>query len=207
MKKCAIITSYIEGDPAQLIKGYDPDYILCADGGYDHARRSGISPHYLIGDFDSLKGDLPSDIETITFPPEKDDTDTGLCLQAALELGCDDILIIGGLGGRFDHAAANLQLMAGIADKVRRIAISDEKNYCTILQNGSLRLSKKEGQHVSVLSLSDVSFGVSITGAKYPLSDYTMSRTFPLGVSNEYQDDELTVSVKNGTLLIALSED
>ncbi|MCI8645324.1 MAG: thiamine diphosphokinase [Firmicutes bacterium] len=207
MKKCAIITSYIEGNPAKLIEDYRPDCILCADGGYDHARKAGISPHYLIGDFDSLKCEIEPDIKTIIFPPEKDDTDTGLCLQAALDLGCEDILIVGGLGGRFDHALANIQLMAGIADKVKRIAISDEKNYCTILQNGTLHLPREAGRHVSILSLSDISSGVSVTGAKYPLSNYTMSRTFPLGVSNEYADDILVISVKNGTLLVALTQD
>lgn len=207
MKKCAIITSYIEGNPAELMKGYEPDYILCADGGYNYARKSGISPHYLIGDFDSLKGAIDPDIKTITFPPEKDDTDTGLCLQAALDLGCDDILIIGGLGGRFDHAVANIQLMAGVADKVQKIAICDNKNYGTILKNSTLHLPKEADRYVSILSLSDQSLGVSVTGAKYPLSDYTMSRTFPLGVSNEYQDDMLVISVKNGTLLVVLTKD
>lgn len=207
MKKCIIITSYIEGNLTELMKGYEPDYILCADGGYNHAQKAGIIPHYLIGDFDSLEGNMPPDIERMTYPCEKDDTDTGLCLQAALELGCKDILIIGGLGGRFDHALANIQAMSGIAGKVQRIAIKDNKNYCTILQNNSLCLQKQEGRHISVLSLSDESTGVSIVGAKYPLSDYTMVRTFPLGVSNEYEKDTITISVENGTLLIILSQD
>lgn len=207
MKKCLIITSYIEGNLTELMKGYEPDYILCADGGYNHAKKAGIVPHYLIGDFDSLKGSIPPDINRMTYPCEKDDTDTGLCLQAALDLGCRDILIIGGLGGRFDHAAANIQAMSGIAGKADRVAMKDNKNYCTILQNNSLHLQKQERQHVSVLSLSDKALGVSVTGAKYPLSDYTMTRTFPLGVSNEYEDDTVTISVREGTLLIILSQD
>lgn len=207
MKKCIIITSYIEGNLTDLMRGYEPDYILCADGGYNHAKKAGIVPHYLIGDFDSLKGNIPPDIERMTYPCEKDDTDTGLCLQAALDLGCRDILIIGGLGGRFDHAAANIQAMSGIAQQAERVAIKDDKNYCTILQNNSLCLQKQAGQHVSVLSLSDKATGVSVAGAKYPLSDYTMVRTFPLGVSNEYEEDTMTISVKDGTLLIILSQD
>lgn len=207
MKKCVIITSYIEGNLTELMRGYEPDYILCADGGYNYAKKAGIVPHYLIGDFDSLKGSMPPDIKRMTYPCEKDDTDTGLCLQAALELGCRDILIMGGLGGRFDHAVANIQAMSGIAEQTDRIAIKDNKNYCTILQNGSLSLQKQEGQHVSVLSLSDRATGVSIVGVKYPLSDYTMVRTFPLGVSNEYEEDTITISVKDGTLLIVLSRD
>lgn len=207
MKKCAIITSYIEGNLSDLIDGYEADCILCADGGYNYAKAAGITPDYLIGDFDSLDGQLPSGIETITYPAEKDDTDTGLCLQAALDMGCSDILIIGGLGGRFDHSVANIQIMAGHVQEAERIAIKDKKNYCTILHNGRLELTKKNGQHVSILSLSDTSSGVSVSGLKYPLSNYTLKRTFPLGVSNEYEEDTAVICVKNGTLLIILSED
>lgn len=207
MKKCAIITSYIEGSLTQLLSGYAPDLILCADGGYNHAKKANIIPDYLIGDFDSITDCVPSDIPVITFPTEKDDTDTGLCIQTALDLGCNDILIIGGIGGRFDHAIANIQLMAGVADKVKKIAIKDRNNYCTILKNNTAVFSKKTGQHLSVLSLSDVSYGVTLSGVKYPLSDYTLKRTFPLGVSNEYDADEAVISVESGTLLIVLSED
>ncbi|MCQ4636019.1 thiamine diphosphokinase [Anaerovorax odorimutans] len=207
MKKCIIITSYIEGDLSNLICDEQPGFIICADGGYDHARKAGIVPDFLMGDFDSLTGRIQSGIEIVTFPSEKDDTDTGLCLQAALDLGYRDILIIGGIGGRFDHAFANIQLMSGIADKVDRIAIKDRKNYCTILRDGQLRLPKKEGQHVSLFSLSENCEGVTISGAKYPLNDYTLTRTFPLGVSNEYEEDHVRICVKNGTLLVVLSED
>lgn len=207
MKKCTIITSYIEGDLLQLMDPDDPGLLICADGGYDHARNAGITPDFLIGDFDSLKGRIQSGIEVINFPAEKDDTDTGLCLQTAIDMGCRDLLIIGGIGGRFDHAVANIQLMAGLCDKVDRIAIKDRQNYCTILKDGSLTLPRKEGQHVSLFSLSETSEGVTISGAKYPLSDYTLTRTFPLGVSNEYADEEVHIEVRNGTLLIVLSEE
>lgn len=207
MKKCIIITSFIEGDLSKLMEGQKADLILCADGGYDLARKAGIVPDFLIGDFDSLHASLPSAIKTITFPKEKDDTDTGLCVRTAFEQGCREVLILGGLGGRFDHSVANIQLLIGAAAKFERIAIADGKNYCTILQNGELRLPKKEGHHLSVFSLSEKSMGVSLSGVQYPLSDYTLTNAFPLGVSNEYKADFAQISVKNGTLLIVLSQD
>ena len=207
MKKCMIITSYIEGHLPDLIGNEQPGFVICADGGYNYAKKANLVPDFLMGDFDSLTERIQPGVEIVTFPSEKDDTDTGLCLQAALDLGYRDILIIGGIGGRFDHAIANIQLMAGAVDQVDRIAMKDRKNYCTVLKNGELQLSKKYGQHVSLFSLSDVSEGVTISGAKYPLTDYTLTRTFPLGVSNEYQNDTVRIAVQNGTLLIVLSED
>ena len=44
MKKCLIITSYIEGELSELIRGETFDCILCADGGYDYAKKSCITP-------------------------------------------------------------------------------------------------------------------------------------------------------------------
>ena len=48
---------------------------------------------------------------------------------------------------------------------------------------------------------------VSLSGVKYPLSDYTLTSTFPLGVSNEYKEDFAYIHVKDGVLLIVLSRD
>ena len=41
----------------QYIKSkiHDNDFIICADGGYNHAEKMGIVPDVLIGDFDSAK--------------------------------------------------------------------------------------------------------------------------------------------------------
>ena len=43
----------------------------------------------------------------IIVPCEKDDTDTGLAIQKAIETGADEILMIGGTGTRLDHVMGN----------------------------------------------------------------------------------------------------
>ena len=59
------------------------DYIICCDSGLYNAQKLEITPHLIIGDFDSHpKPD--SDIETITLPCEKDDTDTVYAAKEAL---------------------------------------------------------------------------------------------------------------------------
>ena len=42
----------------EYIKGKirDTDFIICADGGYNHAQKMGITPDVLLGDFDSASG-------------------------------------------------------------------------------------------------------------------------------------------------------
>ena len=205
MKKCVIITSYIEGNLVDLIGDFDPDFILCADGGYDYAKAAGITPDMLIGDLDSIT--VPNDpaIETLIFPSEKDDTDTGICLQTALDKGYTDILIIGGLGGRLDHTMSNIQLITGKCHLADCITIRDKSNSCTVITNGSVTLPYIENQYVSIFSMSEKSAGVTTSGLKYPLTDATMVYGSTLGTSNEIIDFQATVSVKEGHLLIITS--
>lgn len=56
---------YIDGD----------DFIICCDSGLYHAQGLGAVPSLIVGDFDSHPAP-DTDIETITLPCEKDDTDT-----------------------------------------------------------------------------------------------------------------------------------
>ena len=206
MKKCVIITSYVEGNPKKLIGDFSPDFIICADGGYDHAAAAGIVPDMLIGDLDSIT--LPNDpaVKTLIFPSEKDDTDTGICLQTALDKGYRDIMIIGGLGGRLDHTMSNIQLIAGKCHLADRIIIKDKTNSCTALNNSSITLPRVENQYVSVFPMTECR-GVYESGVKYPLNDYHLPIGSTIGTSNEITEEYGTFSVTDGIMLVITSEE
>jgi len=206
MKKCVIFTSYIEGNPTELIGDFTPDFIMCADGGFDHAVASGIVPDMLMGDLDSISVPENPAIETVIFPSEKDDTDTGICLQTALDKGYTDILILGGLGGRFDHTMSNIQLITGKSHLADRITIKDKNNSCSVLNNGSITLPRVENQYVSVFPMTECR-GVCESGVKYPLVDATLPLGSTLGTSNEIVEDYGKFSVKNGIMLVITSEE
>ena len=75
MKRCIILGSAPVEDGG-IFDRFDAQdaFLICADGGMDTARKYGIQPDLLIGDFDSMQGSLPDGIETIRLKPEKDDT-------------------------------------------------------------------------------------------------------------------------------------
>lgn len=206
MKKCSIIV-FIESDAKKLMTQVDRDsYIICADIGITYALEAGIRPDVIIGDFDSYKGSLPEDSEVIRLPEEKDDTDTNYCVNYAIEKGFTDITIYGGLGARFDHSVSNIQTLAGAASIVDKISMVTTDNIVYTVENGTLTLPKTEDAYFSVFSMSDVSTGVSIQGAKYCVEDFTITRSYPIGTSNEFKENEAVVSVKNGTLLVIVSK-
>ena len=75
----------------------------------------------------------------------------------------------------------------------------------TALREGSLRLPRREGFSLSVFAVSD-RCRVSIHGTKYTLEDAEIRNHFPVGVSNEWAEDEAEIIAHEGTLLIMESK-
>ena len=63
----------------------DNDFIICADGGYNHAEKMGIVPDVLIGDFDSAKN-FEKVKDRIEYPKRKDFTDGELAVAYAVSM-------------------------------------------------------------------------------------------------------------------------
>jgi thiamine pyrophosphokinase len=195
-----------------MITPLPTDLILCADSGLLQAFHAGLVPHAVIGDMDSLdeagfdRNQLPKSILWIKAPKEKDQTDTALCMEYALTQGCDEIIIVGGLGGRIDHTLANLQNLVGYSHKGVKVSLLDENNRIHVLTDQTMTLAAIPGYAVSVMSWTPVSSGVTLTGFAYPLTNAVLTQDFPLGVSNEITDTSATIQVEHGTLLVIYSK-
>lgn len=185
------------------------DYVIAADKGLEYARLLNIEPNIVIGDFDSLQDknsfNTVEKSKVLTFPIEKDDTDTMLAIKHAIEKGFKHIAIICALGGRLDHTMANIQSIAYAAKFECMCEIFSEKEYLRILSSNiehSVQLPKIDNCSLSLFSLSEKCTGVSISGAKYNVENATLTYDFPLGVSNTWKDDVVNVSIEEGVLLI-----
>ena len=76
----------------------------------------GIFPLEIWGDLDSVTKEIiekyrNNNVRIKKFPKDKDYTDGELILQHISKLNYDEIIIIGGLGGRIDHLLTNLNLI------------------------------------------------------------------------------------------------
>ncbi|MDE5584155.1 MAG: thiamine diphosphokinase [Ruminococcus sp.] len=182
------------------------DLIICADGGLKHALEVGVKPDAVIGDFDSWKGGFPENSEIIKSPPEKDDTDTMLAVRYAIGKNCKSITLYGGLGGRFDHAFANVQTLIFAYENGCYMEIVGDGNILNVQGTGSQTYERRGMRYFSVFSLTEELHISELSGVKYPVSDYIFSQSFPLGVSNEITAEKACVSIKNGLALIICSE-
>lgn len=205
--KALIITPFLTEKIKNTVDIGENDLVLCADVAYLTAKKEGISPDIVIGDFDHGENDAPNGntAEFIRFPSEKDDTDTMLCVKYALKKGADEIVVVGGIGGRLDHTFANLQTLAYIETHGAHAKLISEDNEAFLIC-GENRIAKRDGWYLSVFAYDGTCTGVTIKGTKYEVCGVSLTTAFPLGVSNEIKADEAIVSAENGTLLVILSK-
>ena len=178
------------------------DYVIAADLGFDSLMAYGVNPDLAVGDFDSL-GHRPNHPNVIQLPAEKDDTDMVYALRKGLELGYRRFVMLGGVGGRLEHTLGNLQLLDWLALHGAQGFLAGEKTVATCIRDGrTITFPPSMSGYLSVFCNSGTAEGVTLSGLKYPLEDYMLTGSFPLGVSNQFLGVEAAVSVEKGSLLL-----
>ena len=181
------------------------DIVIAADGGYDILKEKNLIPDIVIGDFDSLVGNLTHE-NVIRHPVEKDETDTFLAVKLAFNKGYKNFLIFGGVGGRIDHTIANIQTLLWVAKRGGRAFLIGNDTVITTIFNKKLAFSADFKGKISVFAQGGIASGVKISGFKYCAEEIVLNPEFSLGVSNEFVGERAEISVKDGALLIAWEE-
>jgi thiamine pyrophosphokinase len=172
---------------------------IAADSGMMHAATLGILPELWIGDFDSAGSELLldySDVERETFPAEKDATDGDLAVTRALQRGASEVILLGGLGGQADHAAAHLGMMLALAQKgIATFATSGEEEAHPLLP-GERKFDLPSGSRFSIVPFAPLG-GLTLSGVKWPLQDANVPLGSSLTLSN-VADGSVTTRVASG---------
>ena len=186
------------------------DRIICADSGTRHAMNMKLTPDVIIGDMDSSSVQFidffsKKGVEVIQYPKEKDKTDTHICVEYALDFSTE-IILLGATGNRIDHMLANISLlMLGIRRNIP-ISIIDNKNYIRMIED-SITLKGNKGEFFSLIPYTEKVEGLSTRGAHYELEDAVMELGNPYGVSNYFEEETVSITIKKGFLLVIKSED
>ncbi len=191
---------------SKIIK--DIDYVICADGGFNNAKSLGIRPDLVMGDMDSIKGALPKKINFIKFPVEKDDTDMMLCVKKALEMGAEEIIIIGGTGGdRIDHTIANICILKFLDEiNISHRLISDTQELLILGEGKSLKIKNLEGHTISVFPFGSDLCKVWYDGLYYKMSGDNIYINSPVGISNRVISRNSIVKILKGSALLIISK-
>ena len=204
---CWVFGAAPQSAPVVLDRRPGPeDFVIAADGGLRPCGELGLTPHLLLGDLDSLGGNVPAGVPLLRLPVEKDDTDTMAAIRhAAAQEECGEIWLYCALGGRLDHLLGNLQAVAFAVRRGIPARIVDEENEILVFSGGSVTVPERAGYSLSVLALSDRCTGVSIHGTKYELEHVTVENSFPIGMSNQWRGTA-EITVEQGVLAVIESK-
>lgn len=206
MKKCIIVGA---GEFSLSSWEYEEgDYLIAADGGYDHLKKKGIIPDMLIGDMDSIGLDyLEKGIRIKKLPVEKDDTDLLAAIKEGLSLGYREFRLYGVLGGdRVDHSLANIQCLLYLYNRKAKGVLYGVHDRIELLCNDKIFYPASMKGIFSIFAFFGDAKGVTEQGFKYSLEDATVKMEFPIGISNEFIGQESMISVREGMLLICIHE-
>ena len=205
MSKALIILSYGEYLSKIDVAALEYDHVVCADAGYLIAKKLGITPDTLIGDFDSM--DLPEGLDAIVLPKEKNLTDAEAACDWALRHGFTELTILGGLGGRFDHTMGNIGLLAKYAKAKVPVTMIDGQNKVFMLRPGVHTIKKDGYKYLGIVSYDTATKGITLEGVKYPVKNEILSNDTTYGVSNEITGEEAKLSFTQGLLLVSQTKD
>lgn len=181
------------------------DCIICADGGTQYALDLGVRPTIAIGDFDSLSKDTYSalaqkGIAVHQFSTNKDETDSELAIQYAVNHGIHNLIIFGLLGNRIDHLFSNITYLTTLSPDVS-ICLVDDVSTSYIVHH-IITLSGKPGDYISLVPIKENVTGVTTNNLKWKLKNATLTFGSPRGISNELIKKPATITIKSGTLLV-----
>ena len=202
MKRCVIVGGADINNYDHIRSALrDDDHFIYCDSGLKHMHALKRLPDLIVGDFDSH--DNPHmDIETIVLPHIKDDTDTVFAAKEAVKRGFDDFLLIGVTGLRLDHTLGNLYILLYLDSLGKKACITDDFSEMEIISAGTAEVSDSYS-YFSLLNITGCAEGITVTGAKYPLSDAEITCEYQYGISNEVLPGETArISVKHGKLLL-----
>jgi len=189
----------------------DADVIIAADGGLKHCTRKGLVPHLVIGDMDSVDpGELAAlekrGVEVNRFPVRKAETDLWLAVRAALDRKVDEIIILGALGGRWDMTFSNVLVLTSPELKETETRILDGNQELFVLQGGqAARLFGDKGDLLSLMPLTAMVRGLTLTGFEYSLDDATLELGTTRGISNVFVEDTCSIKLSHGKLLVTVT--
>lgn len=191
----------------QGVKAYlNGDFVICADSGARHAVSLGVVPDLLLGDFDSIDAETldamaAQGVRRLSFPKDKDYTDSELAIEEAIKVGATEILLIAATGTRPDHSLANIFLLRNLVAKgidARIISGKDE----IMLTNKAITLQGSIGDTLSLLALDPKVTGITTQGLKYPLQNETLYNGSSRGISNIFAAEEVHITLQRGMLLL-----
>jgi thiamine pyrophosphokinase len=184
-----------------------PQFVVAADSGLAAAEALGLTVDVVVGDMDSIDPDALARAEARGVAvdrhrEDKDKTDLELALDVAIAKAgvAAGYVVVTSVGGRLDHALANLLLLGSAAYASASVEAFVDEWHVSVVRRRS-RLRAHRGGLVTLLPVGGDAHGVVTEQLRYPLRGETLAVGTSRGVSNVAEADEFVVDLESGVLL------
>lgn len=175
------------------------DLLICCDGAADKLIAYGLSPQVIIGDLDSLSGDIKKEYASILIQSDdQESNDLTKAVSYCIDRGYTRATILGATGIREDHSLGNISLMLEYYPRIEVQIISDYGMF--FLVRSDEQVKSFIGEKISVFSI-DNRVCVTSRGLKYPLKDLQLSNWYKATL-NEAMGDSFSLQFESGTPVI-----
>ena len=179
--------------------------VIAADGGVVEAQRLDLSIDRVVGDMDSAPPDLVAaleadDVAVERHPADKDASDLELAMESALKEGAEEILVLGGDGGRLDHLLGVALLLAAERWVGARIDAVLGAALVHVIRE-ERRMDGEIGEFVSLFAAGGTASGITTEGLRWQLSNEALFPGSTRGLSNRFAEPRARVRVGEGVVL------
>ncbi|MGG2109783.1 MULTISPECIES: thiamine diphosphokinase [Lysinibacillus] len=186
-----------------------------ADRGALYLIEQGITPHAIVGDFDSLTHEeyelvMKHTNDRQRFQEEKNETDTDLALLKAYTYQPSEIILTGVTGGRLDHYEAAIRSIYRLQREHPHIVlkIMNHANLLQFLMPGTHIIQADEQyRYLSFFAHEETIKNVTLRQVKYETTDEEITLGTSRFTSNEIIGDSGSISFSQGICLMIRSID
>jgi thiamine pyrophosphokinase len=184
------------------------DLLIAADGGARHCQLLGLTPSVIIGDLDSLMAEevtawKQAGVEILRYNTDKDETDLELALLHARRQDIQEVVVLGGLGRRWDQTLVNLMLPAYTRLRGLQIVYWENGEWLYFV-DAEIEIEGEAGCKVSLIPIGGDAQGVTTEGLRWPLVGETLYFGASRGVSNLMTGEAAKITVDGGVLLVVV---
>ncbi len=209
-----VITAGGPADELPDLSSYEGASYIGVDAGVMTLLGMGIEPVEAVGDFDSV---TDSEYEKIRSafpslersPAEKDESDTELALNKAMQYNPDTVIVTGVTGGRLDHYMAALHIVFDYQRSYPNIdfMIVNKQNRIRFMEPGTFHLKADQAfKYISFYPFAQEVSGFTIEGVKYPVKEERIPFGSTRFISNELLE-EAKLEFTGGHLIVIESSD
>ena len=204
MKKALLLANGDAPKKSQIkyLQRKEFDFLICADGGANSAKKLNIIPNLIIGDLDSITENNEkyfSDKSEIIKISRQNDTDVEKALKYLIRKKFNEVILLGATGDRLDHSICNLGIVIKFFNKIK-ISILHEQSFLKAYDN-DVELKTEKNEIISLYGF-DTATKITSKGLKYPLKNISLPFGERESTSNVAKSEMVYLKITGGIIFV-----